>query len=88
MEHVQFIQTMLPHLLGIGGRRELLDFIVLIGWKVLIGRFTEEGVPGWAVEVGEFGWIGHNCGKPIIERYMELRSDGPRLEIQHQGDHT
>jgi hypothetical protein len=89
MERVQFIQTALPRLLGIGGRRGyVLDFIILIGWKILIRRFTEEGMPVRAVEVGELGWIGHNCSKPIIERYMKLWSDGPRLEVQHQRDHT
>jgi hypothetical protein len=76
-------------LLGFGRRgRHVLDFIVLIGWKILIGGFTEEGVPVGAVEVGEFGWISHNRCEPIIERYMELGSDGPRLEVQHQGDRT
>jgi hypothetical protein len=76
-------------LLGFGRRgRHVLDFIVLIGWKILIGGFTEEGVPVGAVEVGEFGRIGDNCSKPIIERHMELRSDGSRLEIQNERDHT
>jgi hypothetical protein len=43
---------------GFGRRRgHVLDFIILIGWKILIRRFTEEGVPVGAVEVGELGWI-------------------------------
>jgi hypothetical protein len=88
MERVQLIKAALPRLLGVGRRRDLLDFIVFIGRKVLIGGFTEEGVPVGAVEVGELGRIGHNSCKPIIERYMELGSDGPRLEVQHQGDRT
>jgi hypothetical protein len=88
VERVQLIETALPHLLGFGGRRDLLDFIILIGWKVLIGRFTEEGMPVGAIEVGELGWISHDSSKPIIERHMELRSDGSGLKIQHQGDHT
>jgi hypothetical protein len=87
MERVQFIQSALPRLLGFGRRRgNVLDFIVLIGRKVLIGGFTEEGVPVGAVEVGEFGWICHNSGEPIIERHMELRSDGAGLEIQDKRD--
>jgi hypothetical protein len=74
-------------LLGFGGSRSyVLDFIILIGWKILIGGFTEEGVPVGAVEIGEFGWISHNCSKPIIERHMELRSDGSGLEIEDKGD--
>jgi hypothetical protein len=88
MERVQLIKSALPRLLGVGRRGNLLDVIVLIGRKVLIGGFTEEGVPVGAVEVGEFGWIGHNSCEPIIEGHMELRSDGPCLEVQHQGDRT
>jgi hypothetical protein len=75
-------------LLGFGRRGNLLDFIVLIRRKVLIGRLTEEGVPIGAVEVRKLGWIGHNSGKPIIERDMELRSDGPCLEVEDQGNCT
>jgi hypothetical protein len=38
VDRVQFIQSALPRLLGFGGRRSnVLDFIILIGWKVLIG---------------------------------------------------
>jgi hypothetical protein len=89
VERVQFIQAALPRLLGFGSRRgHVLDFIILIGWKVLIRRFAEEGVPVGAVEVGELGWIGHNGCEPIIERYMELRSDGSCLEVEDQGDRT
>jgi hypothetical protein len=84
VKRVQLIQAALPRLLGIGRRRgHILDFIILVGWKILIGRFAEEGVP-----VGELGRIGHNSGKPIIERYMELGSDGAGLEIQDKGDRT
>jgi hypothetical protein len=76
-------------LLGFGRRRRhILDFIILIGWKILIRRFTEEGVPIGAVEVGELGRIGHNSGKPIIERHMELRGDGAGLEIEDKGHCT
>jgi hypothetical protein len=88
MERVQLIEAALPRLLGFGRRGDLLDFIVLISRKVLIGGFTEQGVPLGAVEVGELGWIGHNSGEPIIERHMELRSDGPCLEVEDQGDRT
>jgi hypothetical protein len=86
MERVQLSEAALPRLLGFGRRGDLLDLIVLIGRKVLIGGFTEEGVPVGAVEIGEFGRIGHNCSKPIVERYMELRSDGSCLEVEDQGD--
>jgi hypothetical protein len=76
-------------LLGFGRRRgHVLDFIILICWKILIRRFTEEGVPIGAVEIGELGRIGHNRCEPIIERHMELGSDGSCLEVQHQGDRT
>jgi hypothetical protein len=76
-------------LLGFCRRRgDVLYFIVLIGRKILIGGFAEEGVPVGAVEVGEFGRIGDNGSKPIIERHMELRSDGSRLEIQNERDRT
>jgi hypothetical protein len=76
-------------LLGFGRRwGHVLHFIVLVGWKVLIRRFTEQSVPVGAVEVGELGRIGDNRGKPIIERYMELRSDGACLEIQDKRDRT
>jgi hypothetical protein len=88
VERVQLIQSALPRLLGFGRSGDLLDLIVLIGRKVLIGRFTEEGVPVGAVEVGELGWIGNDCSEPIVERYMELRGDGSCLEVQHQGDRT
>jgi hypothetical protein len=81
MERVQLIETALPRLLGFGGRRDLLDLIILVGRKILIGGFTEEGVPVGAVEIRELRWIGHNSGEPIIERHMELWSDGSRLEI-------
>jgi hypothetical protein len=37
MERVQFSQSALPRLLGFGRRGYLLDLIVLIGRKVLIG---------------------------------------------------
>jgi hypothetical protein len=38
VECVQFNQAALPRLLGFGRRRgHILDFIVLVGWKVLIG---------------------------------------------------
>jgi hypothetical protein len=37
MERVQLIKSALPRLLGCGRRGNLLDFIVLIGRKVLIG---------------------------------------------------
>jgi hypothetical protein len=38
VERVQFIQAALPRLLGFGRRRgDVLDFIILIGWKILIG---------------------------------------------------
>jgi hypothetical protein len=38
MERVQLIESALPRLLGCGRRRgHILDFIVLVGWKVLIG---------------------------------------------------
>jgi hypothetical protein len=74
-------------LLGLGGRRRhILDLIILVGWKVLIGGFAEEGVPVGAVEVGELGWIGHNSSEPIIERHMKLRSDGSGLEVQDKGN--
>jgi hypothetical protein len=69
-------------------RGHVLDFVILIGREILIGRFTEEGMPIGAVEVGELGRIGHNSCEPIIEGHMELRSDGPCLEVQHQGDRT
>jgi hypothetical protein len=69
-------------------RRHVLDFIILIGWKILIGRFAEEGVPVGAVEIGELRRIGHDSGEPIIEGHMELRSDGPCFEIQDEGDRT
>jgi hypothetical protein len=88
MERIQLIETALPRLLGFGRRRDLLDFIILIGRKVLIGGFTEEGVPVGAVEIGELGWIGHNSCEPIIERHMELWSDGSGLEIQDKGHRT
>jgi hypothetical protein len=88
VERIQFIQSALPRLLGFGRRVDLLDFIVLIGWKVLIGGFTEQGVPIGAVEVGELGRIGHNSGKPIIERHMELGSDRSCFEIQDKRDGT
>jgi hypothetical protein len=38
---------------GLGRRTHFLNLIVLIGWKILIGQFTEESVPVGAVEVGE-----------------------------------
>jgi hypothetical protein len=88
MERVQLIEAALPRLLGFGRGGDLLDFIVLVGWKILIGRFAEEGVPIGAVEVGELGWISHDSGKPIIERYMELGSDGACLEVEDQGNRT
>jgi hypothetical protein len=89
VERVQFIQSALPRLLGFGRRRgHVLDFIILVGWKILIGRFAEEGVPVGTVEVGELGRIGHNGCKPIIERHMELRSDGSGLEVEDQQDRT
>jgi hypothetical protein len=76
-------------LLGFGRRRgHVLDFIILIGWKILIGRFTEEGVPVGAVEIRELGWIGNNCSEPIIEGHMELRSDGACLEVKDQRNRT
>jgi hypothetical protein len=38
VERVQFNQSALPGLLGFGRRRgHILDFVILIGWKVLIG---------------------------------------------------
>jgi hypothetical protein len=37
VERIQFNQSALPRLLGFGGRRNLLNLIVLIGWKILIG---------------------------------------------------
>jgi hypothetical protein len=38
MERVQFNQSALPRLLGFGRRRGyVLDFIILVGWKILIG---------------------------------------------------
>jgi hypothetical protein len=38
VERIQFNQSALPRLLGFGGRRgNILDFIILIGWKILIG---------------------------------------------------
>jgi hypothetical protein len=38
VERIQFIQSALPRLLGFGRRRgNVLDFIILIGWKILIG---------------------------------------------------
>jgi hypothetical protein len=38
MERVQLIKSALPRLLGFGRRRcHILDFIVLIGGKILIG---------------------------------------------------
>jgi hypothetical protein len=73
-------------LLGCSRRGHFLDFIILVGRKILIGRFTEEGVPVRAVEIGELGWIGHNSCEPIIEGHMKLRSDGSGLEIQDKGD--
>jgi hypothetical protein len=88
VERIQFNQAALPRLLSFGGRRDFLSLIVFIGWKVLIGGFTEQGVPIGAVEVGELGRISHNCSKPIIERHMELRSDGAGLEIQDKGNRT
>jgi hypothetical protein len=89
VERIQFVQSALPRLIGFGRRRgHILDFVILIGWKILIGRFAEEGVPVGAVEVGELGWIRNNGSKPIIERHMELRSDGASLEIQDKGDRT
>jgi hypothetical protein len=88
MERVQLSQSALPRLLGFGWRGHCLDFIILVGWKILIRRFTEEGVPIGAVEVGELGRISHNSGKPIIDRYMELGSDGACLEVEDQGDRT
>jgi hypothetical protein len=37
VERVQFIQAALPRLLVFGRRRgHVLDFIILVGWKVLI----------------------------------------------------
>jgi hypothetical protein len=66
----------------------ILDFIVLVGWKILIGRFTEEGVPVGAVEIGELGRISHDSGKPIIEGHMKLGSDGAGLEIEDQRNCT
>jgi hypothetical protein len=86
MERIQLIETALPRLLGVGRRRDLLGRIILVGRKILIGGFAEEGVPVGAVEVGELGGISHDGGKPIIERHMELRSDGSRLEIQDKRD--
>jgi hypothetical protein len=89
MDRVQLIQAALPRLLGFGGRRSyILDFIILVGREILIGGFTEEGVPVGAVEIGELGWISHDGGKPIVERHMELRSDGSGLEIQDKRDRT
>jgi hypothetical protein len=88
MEHIQLIKTALPRLLGVGRRRDLLDLIILVGWKILIGGFAEEGVPVRAVEVGELGGISHDGGKPIIERHMELRRDGSGLEIQDKRNRT
>jgi hypothetical protein len=81
-ERVQLIQVRLPRLLGLGRRGRVRNLIILIGWEILIGRFTEEGVPVRAVEIGELGWIGHNSCKPIIEGHMKPRSDGSGLEIQ------
>jgi hypothetical protein len=38
VERIQFNQSALPRLLGFGRRRgNVLDFIILIGWKILIG---------------------------------------------------
>jgi hypothetical protein len=37
MERVQLIQARLPRLLGCSRRAHFLDFIILVGWKVLIG---------------------------------------------------
>jgi hypothetical protein len=38
VERIQFIQSALPRLLGFGRRRgHILDFVILIGWKILIG---------------------------------------------------
>jgi hypothetical protein len=38
VERIQFNQSALPRLLGFGGRRSnILDFVILIGRKVLIG---------------------------------------------------
>jgi hypothetical protein len=37
VERVQFNQSALPRLLGFGGRWNLLNLIVLIGRKILIG---------------------------------------------------
>jgi hypothetical protein len=56
-------------LLGCGRRGCLLNFIILIGRKILIGGFAEEGMPVGAVEVGELGWFSHNCSKPIVESH-------------------
>jgi hypothetical protein len=86
MERIQLIEAALPRLLGFGGRSDLLDLIILIGWKILIRGFAEEGVPVRTVEVWKLGWISHNSGKPIIERHMELGSDGAGLETQDKGD--
>jgi hypothetical protein len=86
MKCVQLIKSALPRLIGFRRRGHFLDFFILIGRKILIGGFTEQGVPIGTVEVGEFGWIGNNCSKPIIERHMELRSDGSGLEIQDKGN--
>jgi hypothetical protein len=89
VERIQFNQAALPRLLGFGRRRgHVLDFIILIGRKILIRRFTEEGVPIGAVEIGELGRISHNCSKPIIEGHMKLGSDGAGLEIQDKGNRT
>jgi hypothetical protein len=76
-------------LLGCGRRRgHVLDFIILIGWKILIRGFTEEGVPIGAVEIGELGWISHNSCEPIIEGHMKLGSDGAGLKIQDKRNRT
>jgi hypothetical protein len=70
VKRIQLSQSALPRLLGFGRRRgHVLDLIILIGWKILIGGFTEEGVPVRTVEVWELGRIGHNSGKPVVERY-------------------
>jgi hypothetical protein len=76
MERVQLIQARLPRLLRFGRR-------IFVAGDVLIGRFTKEGMP-----IRKCGWIGHNCGKPIVEGHMELRSDGSGLEIEDQGNRT
>jgi hypothetical protein len=89
MERVQCVQAALPRLLGFGRRRRhVLNFIILIGREILIGRFAEEGVPVRAVKIGELGWISHNSCEPIIEGHMKLGSDGAGLKIQDEGNRT